>query len=129
MTKKNISIIGIISIILICSTGIINYVIEFFSELVLLSVSEPSISFISSIFKNKIVFLISYGFVGIIFKTTKIFDGKLMSIAYFVISTILSFVICSLIYFIENNYLILTILVIISLIIFIIKLLSTWEIE
>ena len=53
MTKKIISIIGIISIILIWSTGIINYVIEFFSELVLLSVSEPSISFISSIFKNK----------------------------------------------------------------------------
>lgn len=102
MMKKIGSIIsGIVILLLLCS-GIFTDIVKFFAWLFTLQYSQPDTSVIGGIIVRILTFTVSYGLVGLIFDGLGWFNKKAMSIAYFVISTLLGFALSYLIMIIEK---------------------------
>ena len=72
--------------------------------------SAPNISVFGAIIVRVLTFLISYSLVGIIFKSLDWFNSKLMSIIYFVISTLIFFVLAYVVWLVEEHILIIGII-------------------
>ena len=69
--------------------------------------TKPSISIFADIFVRVATFLISYETVGAIFKKC---GSNIMSLAYFIISTLVSFVLCYIVMLIETYMLLISII-------------------
>lgn len=103
LPKEVWSIIGILLLI----SGVWTYISEFLLWLVVLDMTKPNISIFADIFVRVATFLISYGTVGAIFKKC---GSNIMSLAYFIISTLVSFVLCYIVMLIETYMLIISII-------------------
>lgn len=96
---------GIVLLLLLCS-GIFADIIEFFAWLFTLQYITPETSIAGSIIVKVLTFAVSYTLVGLIFNAIGLFNSKIMSIAYFVISTLLGFVLAYVVMLIETHLLV-----------------------
>lgn len=97
-------IAGVVLLLLLCS-GIFVDIIEFFTWLFTLQYITPETSVAGSIIVKILTFAVSYSLVGIIFNALGWFNSKIMSIAYFVISTLLGFALAYVVMLIETHLL------------------------
>lgn len=96
---------GIVLLLLLCS-GIFTDIVEFFTWLFTLQYITPETSIAGSIIVKVLTFAVSYALVGLIFNALEWFNSKVMSIAYFVISTLLGFALAYVVMFIETHLLV-----------------------
>ncbi len=118
--KKQISgAVSAIIFLLLLSSGIFVDFIKFMLWLFKLQYSAPETSLAAGIGVRVLTFLVSYSLVGFIFKSIGLFDSKLMSLVYFVISTLLGFLLAYIVWIIETYIIVVGIILsIILLIIF-----------
>lgn len=104
--KKLGSIIASIVILLLLCSGAFANIFKFFAWLFTLQYSQPDTSIAGGIIVRILTFIVSYSLVGVIFNALGWFNGKVMKIVYFVISTLLGFVIAYIVWGIEQYILI-----------------------
>lgn len=104
--KKAGSIIASIVILLLLCSGAFADILKFFAWLFTLQYSQPDTSIAGGIIVRILTFIVSYSLVGVIFNALGWFNGKVMKIFYFVISTLLGFVIAYIVWGIEQHILI-----------------------
>ena len=104
--KKAGSIIASIVILLLLCSGAFADILKFFAWLFTLQYSQPDTSIAGGIIVRILTFIVSYSLVGVIFNALGWFNGKVMKIVYFVISTLLGFVIAYIVWGIEQYILI-----------------------
>lgn len=110
MKKQIQNVIILMVFIFFCTSGLFTKVTEFFVWLVTLHYSNSEISAIGEIFVKVASFLVSFGAVGVIFELIGFHDKKLMSWSYYLISTLLSFVLCYIVMIFEKNLLVISII-------------------
>ena len=104
--KKVGSIIASIVILLLLCSGAFANILKFFAWLFTLQYSQPDTSIAGGIIVRILTFIVSYSLVGVIFNALGWFNSKVMKIVYFVISTLLGFVIAYIVWGIEQYILI-----------------------
>ena len=115
MSHRNDNPLGGLILIILAATGllatifsILGHIMTFFVWLLSISMTEFGISPEEEIFVKIATFVISYGLVGALFGLVGGFKGKgdVMSIAYFVISTLIGFALSWLIMIIQQHIII-----------------------
>ena len=117
MKKTICNIAVVIALLLLLSTGIFTNLLAFFEWLILLKNAEPSISVAGSIIVRLLVFFVSFGIVGLLFSSIESRNKIPMKIAYFVISTLLSFILSYIVWTIEEYIIVIGIILGVLLII------------
>lgn len=79
-------------------------VTRFFTWLLMLGYLSPDVSFAAQLFVRLLTFAVSYGVVGLIFTGLGWFNSKAMKIVYFIISTVLAFLLTWLFYILETYW-------------------------
>ena len=102
MKKLLIFLVGILLLLLLSSGNII----EFFTWLFSLQYITPETSISGSIVVKILTFVVSYTLVGLIFNVIGLFNRKIMSIVYFVVSTLLGFVLAYVVMILETHLLV-----------------------
>lgn len=102
MKKAFFGIITLVVFIFLCTSGLIEPITRFFVWLVTLNMTESNVSIAGEIFVKIASFLISYSVVGAIFNRLGFFDSDIMKVVYFIISTLVSFVLCYLVMLFET---------------------------
>ena len=92
---------SIVLLLLLCS-GIFADIVKFFMWLFTLQYITPETSIVGSIIVKVLTFAVSYTLVGLIFNSLGWFNSKVMSVAYFIISTLLGFVLAYIVMLIET---------------------------
>lgn len=102
-------LIGILSanvlLLLLCS-GALADIVRLFAWLFTLQYSHPDTSIACGIIVRVLTFVVSYSLIGIIFNVLGWFNSKIMSITYFVISTLFGFATAYVVWAIEQYILI-----------------------
>lgn len=106
---KLAGLLAVIVILLLLCTGIFTNLVNFFGWLFLLQYSQPETTVFGGITVRILTFLISYALVGVIFTALDWYDSKIMSVSYFVISTLLGFILAYIVWCIEKYILIICI--------------------
>ena len=101
MRKLSGLVAGMVLLFLLCS-GIIVDIIEFFTWLLMLQYTSPDTSILGDIVVRILTFSVSYALVGLIFNSIGLFNSKIMSITYFIISTLVGFVLAYIVMLIET---------------------------
>lgn len=110
MKKVLGSIAALIIFVFLCTSGLLEDITNFFVWLVTLNMTQSSISIVGEIFVKVATFAITYTVVGIIFNAIGWFDSNAMKIAYFIISTLVSFALCYVVMIFETHLLLFAIL-------------------
>lgn len=108
--KKLVGIVSTIILLLLLCSGAFADVARFFAWLFTLQYSAPDTSIAGGIVVRILTFLVSYSLVGVIFNAIGLFNSKVMSVAYFIISTLLGFALAYLVWTIEQYILIIGII-------------------
>lgn len=95
---------SVVLLLLLCS-GVFADIIKFFTWLFTLQYITPETSIAGSIIVKVLTFAVSYTLVGLIFNSLGWFNSKVMSVAYFIISTLLGFVLAYIVMLIEKHFL------------------------
>jgi hypothetical protein len=113
------SALGAILLLFLIATGIFGYLLEFTGEFIKfilwlfqLSLTDFGLSPFVEILVKSFTFILSYALVGLIFNLLGFFNSKIMSFAYFVISTLVWFGISATIMFFQENIIIISWIVI-----------------
>ena len=109
MMKRLTGVLSSIVILVLLCSGIFTDFVRFFAWLFTLQYSAPETSLVGGIIVRVLTFLVSYGFVGLIFKMIGWFNGRVMSVAYFIISTLLAFFLSYIVWAIEKYVLVICI--------------------
>lgn len=104
MKKFSGLLASIVLLLLLCS-GIFADIIKFFTWLFTLQYITPETSIAGSIIVKVLTFAVSYTLVGLIFNSLGWFNSKVMSVVYFIISTLLGFVLAYIVMLIETHLL------------------------
>ena len=104
--KKIGGIIASIVLLLLLCSGVFADILNFFAWLFTLQYSQPDTSIAGGIMVRILTFVVSYSLVGVIFNALGWFNSRIMKIAYFIISTLLGFVIAYIVWGIEQYILI-----------------------
>lgn len=102
MKKEVIGLISFIILIILFVSGLFEKVFKFLCWLVTLNMTQSSISMAGEIFVKIATFVVSYTLVGLLFEKFGWFNSKIMSATYFVLSTLISFVLCYIIMLLET---------------------------
>lgn len=108
--KRLLGAVSAIVILLLLCTGVFADIVRFFAWLFTLQYSAPDTSIAGGIVVRILTFLVSYSLVGVIFNAIGLFNSKIMSVAYFIISTLLGFALAYLVWTIEQYILIIGII-------------------
>lgn len=100
--KKILCFLTNITLLLLLCSGIFADIIKFFTWLFTLQYISPDTSIIGSIIVKILTFAVSYTLVGIIFNALGYFNSKIMSVTYFIISTLLGFALAYIVMLIEK---------------------------
>ncbi len=111
MKKTLVSVIGLIVLIFVCTSGLIEPITKVFVWLITLQFNSPDISVFGQLVAKYGIWIITYAFVGYIFNKLDWFNSIAMKIVYFIISTIISFLLSWLIMVLENYLWIIAIVV------------------
>lgn len=104
MRKLSGLIAGLILLFLLCS-GILVDIVEFFTWLLMLQYTSPDTSIAGDVIVRILTFAVSYTLVRLIFNSLGWFNSKVMKFAYFIISTLLGFVLAYIVMLIETHLL------------------------
>lgn len=115
MKNKVIGVVSLFAFVFICTSGLFEGVMNFFIWLVTLNATQSTISKVGEIFVKTATFAISFATVGIISKVLNWFNGDLMSVGYFIVSTLVSFVLCYIVMLLETYLLYVAIFVAVAL--------------
>ena len=107
--KRISGIISSIIILLLLSSGIFKDIVYFFLWLFALEHMQPDVSIAGAIIIRALTILVSYGLIGVIFNAIGLFDSRLMKLSYFIVSTLLGFVIAYIIWTIEQYWIVICI--------------------
>lgn len=99
------AVAGIIILLLLCS-GAFADITRFFAWLFTLQYSQPDTSVPGGIIVRVLTFIVSYSLVAFIFNLIGLFNSKVMSIFYLIISTLLGFAFAYLVWTIEQYILV-----------------------
>ena len=110
MKKALSGLITLIIIVFVFTSGLIEPLTRFFVWLVTLNMTQSTVSKAGEIFVKIASFAISYLSVGILFNAIGWFDSDAMKIVYFIVSTIVSFVLCWLVMVFETHLLLVSII-------------------
>lgn len=110
MKKAIWSILSTIIIIWLLTSGAWEPIANFFVWLFTLSMTESDVSIAGEIFVKVATFGISYSLVGAIFNAIGWFDSDVMKVAYFIISTLISFALCYVVMIFETHLLLIAII-------------------
>jgi hypothetical protein len=109
------SALGAILLLFLIATGVFGYLLEFagdFIKFILwlfqLSLTDFGLSPFVEILVKSFTFILSYTLVGFIFNLLGFFNSKIMSFAYFVISTLVWFGISATIMFFQENIIVIS---------------------
>ena len=116
MRNKIIGFCMFILFIVLCTSGLITDITKFFTWLVTLNYPTSDISFVGEIFVKTASFIISYISVWLIFNYLNWFNSDIMKLAYFIISTLVSFALCYIVMKIEQYLLVIVIVTAILLV-------------
>lgn len=101
--KKTLGlIIGLIGLIFVCTSGLIEPITKVFVWLITLQFNSPDISVFGQLVAKYGTWIITYAVVGFIFNSLDWFNSTAMKIVYFIISTVISFLLSWLIMVLEN---------------------------
>lgn len=106
MKKEIVGIVSSIVLLLLLCSGAFADILRFFAWLFTLQYSQPDTSIAGGIIVRVLTFLVSYGLVGLIFNALGWFNSKVMSVVYFIISTLLGFALAYVVWAIEQYILI-----------------------
>lgn len=113
------SALGAILLLILIATGVFGYLLDFTGEFIKfilwlfqLSLTDFGLSPFVEILVKSITFILSYALVGLIFNLLGFFNSKIMSFAYFVISTLVWFGISATIMFFQENIIVISWIVI-----------------
>lgn len=110
MKKKICGVISVALIIILLCSGIISELFRFFLWLFALQCSQPETSVVGGIIVRVLTFVVSFSLVGIIFDALGFFNKKIMSVIYFVVSTVIGFVFAYIVWKVEQHILIIGII-------------------
>lgn len=104
--KRLIGVLASIVILILLCSGVFADLVKFFAWLFTLQYSQPETSVAGGIVVRVLTFVVSYSLVGLIFNLIGLFNSKIMSVFYFIISTLLGFALAYLVWTIEQHILI-----------------------
>lgn len=108
--KKLLGILaGIVLVLLLCS-GVFADILKFLTWLFTIEYITPDTSVAGSIVVKILTFAVSYTLVGIIFNSIGLFNSKVMSFVYLIISTIIGFLLAYIVMIIEKYILVIGII-------------------
>ncbi len=116
MKRKIFGIISLILFVFLCTSGLFEEVVNFFTWLVTLNATQSEISKIGEIFVKTATFVVSYSVVGFLFNALGWFNSDFMKVVYAIVSTIVSFVLCYIAMLFETYLPYIVIVVVIALV-------------
>ena len=102
MKGRIAAIIVFLLFIFIFTSGLFEGIFNFLTWLVTLNMTQSNISMAGEIFVKIATWIISYTVVGMIFHALGWFDSDAMKFVYFVISTLVSFILCYIVMLLET---------------------------
>lgn len=102
MKNKIVGIIGLIAVIFFLTSGLFEWCTNVFIWLITLNHSNSTISIFGQLFVKYATWIVTFSSVGIIFKSLNWFDSDVMKLVYFVVSTIISFVLSYVVMILEK---------------------------
>lgn len=117
MRGKISALIGLIVLIFLYTSGLIDPITKVFVWLITIDSNSPSISIFVQLVAKFGTWIITYSLVGVLFNALGWFNSTAMKIAYFILSTIISFLLSWVIMILENYLLVIAIVIGILLII------------
>ncbi len=117
MRGKISAFIGLIVLIFLCTSGLIESITKVFVWLITIDSNSPDISIFSQLVAKYGTWIITYSLVGVLFNAFGWFNSTAMKIVYFILSTIISFLLSWVIMILENYLLVIAIVIGVLLII------------
>ena len=111
MKGKINAFIGLIILIFLCTSGLIEPITKVFVWLITIDSNSPDISIFGQLVAKYGTWIITYLLVGILFRSLGWFNSTAMKIVYFILSTIISFLLSWLIMVLENYLWIIAIII------------------
>ena len=111
MKGKINAFIGLIILIFLCTSGLIEPITKVFVWLITIDSNSPDISIFGKLVAKYGTWIITYSLVGILFRSLGWFNSTAMKIVYFILSTIISFLLSWLIMVLENYLWIIAIII------------------
>lgn len=111
MKKTLAAICGLAILIFICTSGLIEPITKVFVWLITLQHNSPNISVFGQLVAKYGTWIITYSLVGILFNALGWFNSGAMKIVYFIVSTIISFLLSWLIMIFEQYLWIIAIII------------------
>lgn len=102
MKGKISAFIGLIVLIFLCTSGLIEPITKVFVWLITLDSKSPDISIFGQLVAKYGTWIITYSLVGVLFNALGWFNSTTMKIVYFIASTIISFLLSWLIMILES---------------------------
>ena len=102
MKNKIAGTIGLVTVIFLFTSGLFEWCTNVFVWLITLNYSSPTISVFGQLFVKYSTWIITFTTVGMIFKRLNWFDSDAMKLVYFVVSTIISFMLSYVVMILEN---------------------------
>ena len=102
MRRKISAYIGLIVLIFLCTSGLIEPITKVFVWLITIDSNSPDISIFGQLVAKYGTWIITYSLVGVLFNALGWFNSTAMKIVYFILSTIISFLLSWIIMILEN---------------------------
>ena len=100
--KKSGAIVGLVALVFICTSGLFEPITKVFVWFITLNFNAPTVSIMGQLVAKHGTWIVTYSLVGKLFKELGWFNSDAMKIIYFIISTIISFLLLWLIMILEN---------------------------
>lgn len=117
MKGKISAFIGLVVLIFLCTSGLIEPITKVFVWLITIDSNSPDISIFGQLVAKYGTWIITYSLVGVLFNALGWFNSTAMKIVYFILSTIISFLLSWVIMILENYLLVIVIVIGVLLII------------
>lgn len=101
--NKIVSPLAGVVLLLLLASGILTRIVDFFTWFLMLQYTGPETSIFGEIIVRVLTFIVSYNLVGIIFSALGFFNSRAMKILYFIISSLLGFIIAYIVWSIEQH--------------------------
>ena len=111
MKGKISAFAGLIVLIFLCTSGLIEPITKVFVWLITIDSNSPDISIFGQLVAKYGTWIITYSLVGVLFNALGWFNSTAMKILYFILSTIISFLLSLLIMIFENYLLVIAIVI------------------
>ena len=103
--------VGLIVLIFLCTSGLIEPITKVFVWLITIDSNSPDISIFGQLVAKYGTWIITYSLVGVLVNALGWFNSTAMKILYFILSTIISFLLSWLIMIFENYLLVIAIVI------------------